>query len=171
MSTTSATPTLTEAQTALPQIEAQREEWAGKRAILSGQLARTEAGAAASALRGTATAKLAADIARDREEIRIADGALALLATRHEGASYALRLAEQAERRERYAALEEEATALWARVVELWAPLGELTGATADICRERLPALNGIADRMELVRREINYRDDFLRPEDQGGAL
>jgi len=164
-------PTLTAAQAALDRITAHQEEWTAKRAILSGQLARTEAGAAASALKGTGTAKLAADIARDREEIRIADGALALLATQHEAATYAVRLAEQADRRERYATLEEEGAALWARVVELWAPLGELTGATADICRDRLPALNGIDRRMEGLRREINYRDDLLRPEDQGGSL
>ena len=164
-------PTPLAAQAELDRITTQQEEWTAKRAILSGQLARTEAGAAAAALQGTGTAKLAADIARAREEIRIAAGALALLTTQHEGATYALRLAEQAERRERYAALEAEGAALWARVVELWAPLGELTGATADICRERLPALNGIDRRMELLRRDINYRADLLRPEDRGGSL
>ncbi len=171
MSATIDKPTLPAVQAELDRITAQQEEWTAKRALLSGQRARTEAGAAASALRGTATAKLAADIARNREEIGIADGALALLSTQHEAAAYTLRLAEQADRRERYAALEAEGAALWARVVELWAPLEELTGATAEICRDRLPARNSLADRMELLRRDINYRDDFLRPEDQGGSL
>ncbi len=164
-------PTLTAAQTELNRITAQQEEWTAQRELLTGQLTRAENGAASAALRGTATAKIATDIARNREEIRIADNALALLTTQHEAATYALRVAEQAERRERYAALEAEGAALWARVVELWAPIEELTGATADICRERLPALNGIDRRMEGLRREINYRDDFLRPEDQGGSL
>lgn len=171
MTTTSDKPTLPAAQAELERITAQQGEWTGKRELLAGEIAHTEAGAAASALRGTATAQLAADIGRTREEIHIADGALALLATQHEAATYAVRLAEQADRRERYATLEEEGAALWARVVELWAPLGELTGATADICRDRLPALNGIDRRMEGLRREINYRDDFLRPEDRGGSL
>jgi len=171
MSATIDRPTLTAAQTELNRITTQQEEWTAKRELLAGQLARAEDGAASAALGGTSTTKLATDLSRAREEIRIADGALALLTTQHEGATYALRLAEQADRRERYAALEEEGAALWARVVELWAPLGELTGATADICRERLPALNGIHRRMEGLRREINYRDDFLRPEDQGGSL
>jgi len=171
MSATIDRPTLTAAQTALNRITTQQEEWTAKRELLAGQLARAEDGAASAVLGGTSTTKLATDLSRAREEIRIADGALAVLTTQHEGATYALRLAEQGDRRERYAALEEEGAALWVRVVELWAPLGELTGATADICHERLPALNGIDRRMEGLRREINYRDDFLRPEDQGGSL
>jgi len=171
MTATIATPPLTEAQTELERITAQQEEWTAKRERLAGQLVRAEDGAVTAALSGTNTIKLATDIARNREEIRIADGALALLATRHEAATYAARLAEQGDRRERYAALEAEETALWARVVELWAPIEELTGATAETCRERMPALNGIHGRMEALRREINYRDDFLRPEDQGGSL
>lgn len=164
-------PTVADIPADLARITAQQEEWTAKRELLAGQLARAEDGAASAALEGTSTTKLATDLSRTREEIRIADSARALLATQHEAATYAVRLAEQAERRERYAALEAEGAALWARVVELWAPLEELTGATADICRDRLPALNGIDRRMEGLRRDINYRDDFLRPEDQGGSL
>lgn len=164
-------PTLPAAQTDLDRLTTQQEEWTAKRELLAGQLARAEEGAASAALSGTSTTKLATDIARNREEIRIADGALALLATQHEAATYALRLAEQADRRERYAALQVEEAALWARVEELWQPLGALTGATAAILRDRLPVFDGLARRMEGLRRDINYRDDFLRPEDQGGSL
>lgn len=171
MTTTIDKPTLPAAQTELERITAQQEEWTGKRELLAGEIAHTEAGAAASALRGTATAKLAADLGRAREEIRIADSALALLATQHDAATYAVRLAEQADRREQYAALPVEEAALWARVVELWAPIEELTGATAGILRDRLPVFAGLARRMESLRRDINYRDDFLRPEDQGRSL
>jgi len=114
---------------------------------------------------------LAADLNRAREENRIAEGALALLATQHEAATYALRPAEQADRRARYATLQAEAAALWGRVEELWLPLGELTGATADILRDRLPALNGITRRLDMLRSEINYREDLLRDEDREGYL
>jgi hypothetical protein len=171
MSATIDQPTLPAAQTELERITTQQEEWTAKRELLAGQLARAEEGAASAALQGTATAKIATDIARNREEIRIADGALALLATQHEAATYAVRLAEQADRRERYAGLQVEEASCWARVEELWQPLGELTGATADILRDRLPVFAGLARRMESLRRDINYRDDFLRPEDQGGSL
>jgi len=171
MTTTIDKPTLPAAQTALERITAQQGEWTAKRERLAGQLVRAEGGAATAALSGTNTTKLATDIARNSAEIRIADGALALLATQHEAATYAVRLAEQADRRERYAALQVEEAALWARVVELWAPIEELTGATAGILRDRLPVFAGLARRMESLRRDINYRDDFLRPEDQGGSL
>ena len=170
MSTTTI-PTIADVTADLARIAAQRAAWAAKRELLAGQLARAEDGAASAALGGTSTTKLATDLNRAREEIRIADGALALLATQHEAATYALRLAEQADRRERYAALQVEEAAFWARVVALWAPIEGLTGATADILRDRLPVFDGLARRMESLRREINYRDDFLRPEDQGGLL
>lgn len=171
MTTTIDRSTLPAAQTELERITAQQEEWTAKRERLAGQLVRAEGGAATAALSGTNTTKLATDIARNREEIRIADGALALLATQHEAAAYALRLAEQADRRERYAALQVEEAALWARVEERWQPLEGLTGAPAGIRRDRLPVFAGLARRMEGLRRDINYRDDFLRPEDQGGSL
>ncbi len=171
MSATIDRPTLTAAQAELERITAQQEEWTAQRERLAGQLARAEDGAASAALGGISTPKIAADIVRTREEIRIAEGALALLSTQHEVATYAVRLAEQADRRERYAALQVEEANLWARVEELWQPLGALTGATADILRDRLPVFAGLARRIESLRRDINYRDDFLRPEDQGGSL
>ena len=164
-------PTSADVTANLARIAAQREEWTAQHKRLVGQLARAEAGAASAALGGTSTTKLATDLNRAREEIRIAEGTLVLLATQHEAATYALRLAEQADRRERYAALQVEEAALWARVVELWAPLGELTGATADILRDRLPALHGITRRLDLLRSEINYREDFLRDEEREGYL
>jgi len=167
----STSPTSADVTAALARIAAQREAWTAKRERLVGQLARAEEGAASAALGGASTTKLATDLNRAREEIRIADGALALLSTQHEAATYALRLAEQTDRRERYAALQVEEGALWARVEDLWLPLGELTGATADILRDRLPALNGITRRMDLLRGEINYREDFLRDEEREGYL
>jgi len=165
------TPTSADVTATLARIAAQREEWTAKRAHLAAQLARAEAGAATAALGGTGTTKLATDLSRAREEIRITDGALALLATQHEAATYALRLAEQNDRRARYVALQAEEAALWTRVEELWQPLGALTGATAEILRDRLPALNGITRRLNMVRSEINFREDFLRDEEREGYL
>ncbi len=164
-------PTVEAAQAAIAGLDAQRATWEGKRVALQARLVEQERTAATRLLAGTGTAKLAADLGQLRQEIALADRALALLAERHGPAGYALRLAEQRDRRERYAQLGVEADALWARVVELWAPIGALTGATADVCRDRLPALEGLERRRERLRLDINYRDDFLRPEDQGGML
>jgi len=163
--------TVAAASAALAALAAQEAEWQGKRATLRATLAEREQGVAAAALAGTATAKPSAELGRLRDEITLADGALALLAERHGPAAYAQRLAEQRDRRARYAQLEAEADRVWEGVVELWGPIGALTGATAADCRDRFPALENLERRREALRVEINYRDDFLRPGDQGGSV
>jgi len=165
------TTTVAAAQATVAGLDAQRDELQARRAALQARLVEQEHTAATRLLAGSGTGKLAADLGQLRQELALADGALALLAARHGPASYALRVAEQRDRREQYAELGVAADALWARVVELWAPIGALTGATADVCRERLPALEALEWRRESLRRDINYRDDFLRPDDQGGVL
>ncbi len=60
---------------------------------------------------------------------------------------------------------------LWARVVDARGLLGDLLGAGPEVCRDRSPVLNALFNRAEALRREINYRDAFLGPEDQGGVL
>lgn len=91
------TPTVAEAQAALDTLDAQHADWEGRRATLAGQLAERERNAASAALGGTPPAKLAADLGRVREELGIADGALALLVVQREEARYRVRLAEYRE--------------------------------------------------------------------------
>ena len=170
MSIATPAPTLAEAQSDLDQLDAQEAEWRGKRGTLAATLAEREGDAARAALAGTATAKLSAELGRLRDEVRMADGALALLGTRREGVRYRVRLADFHDRRARHEALLAEAEALWARVEAAWEPLGELTAAGFDEVRHalaRTPRLRGLEDQAARLRSDINYRADSLREEDR----
>ena len=124
-------------------------------------------GAASAALAGTATGKLSAELSRLRDEIHIADQALALLAVRREEATYQARLADFHDRRRRLEALEAEAAALWAEIQAAWAPLARLTGADVADLRHRFPRLMGLYAQVERLRSDANYRADRLRDADR----
>ena len=163
-------PTVEAAQAELDAIAAQESEWTARRATLAATLPGRERGAAGEALAGTATAKLSAELGRLRDEIGMAEGALALLVTRREVATYRVRLADYHDRRARHDALLAATAALWARVEAAWELLGELTGAGFDEVRHalaRTPRLRGLEDQAERLRGDINYRADALRDEDR----
>lgn len=103
--TSAPTTTLAAAQAALTGHDAQRERWAGTVARLTAQLRTHETGAVRAALDGTATGKLATDGGRLREELRIAEEAVALLDGEREEVAYGVKLAEQRDRREQSEAL------------------------------------------------------------------
>ncbi len=158
-----------EAQAAVLAHDARRAEWEARRDTLTARLTRREREAAGAALAGAATAKIAGELARLREEIAVAEGVLSLLAAQREGLVYGVRLAEFHDLCAQHDTLAAAEVAMLARIAELWEPLADLTGATTGVISLRhLPKLEELAVRADRLRGATNYRRDFLRDEDAG---
>jgi len=75
-------PTIAEAQADLDQLRADIAAWREKHENLAHGLAQTQAGAAAAALSGASSTEIATRIGTLKEEIQIAEGAIAILDAR-----------------------------------------------------------------------------------------
>ena len=117
--------TAEEARATLERVEGQQAEWQAKRDDLVRQLEEKRAGAAGAALAGTATAKLAGEMARLGDEIAVVDGVLAQLAVNHLAARRAVQVANIEDQRRALAALEAEIAERVARNQQLAVPLFE----------------------------------------------
>ena len=97
-----------EARAALAGVEGRIAEWQGKRDDLARRLAGKESAAAAAALAGTSTAKVAGEVAALREQLAVAEGALVLLGHQRDQAARAVRAARLADEERAIAAMAED---------------------------------------------------------------
>ena len=153
-----------EARAALASVEGRIAEWEGKRDDLARRLAGKESAAAAAALAGASTAKVAGEVAGLREQLAVAEGALVLLDHQRQQAARAVRAARLADEERAIDALEAELAGREARYRELAGPLEEFEGLPAGTL-----VIGGITAQLAqaLNTRRNNLADLRARLEDQ----
>ena len=163
-----ATASADEARAEVARVAEQVATWQAKRDTLARELGDKERAAAAAALDGASTARLAGDLARLRAELAIADGALVELGERTRAAEKAVGLAELDDLRRQHAALAAEIADHLARLGEAWAPVEALDGmplrAYLRRCPGRIAEMEGRLNRLRLA---IEWREERLLPPDQ----